>query len=729
MWDKVKAFVLSTLNKKAFPEGNLTLSAEDQSKLDKASGKEGFAEKFMADYNTKETVAANNEFLDAFMAEHGIDPAPETSTDDTPEAGANGIVDPNATLDAKVTALTAGYAKLEAQTKEQQGLIAKLEKLPEADTPEAVVQLAKNQPNLKVKHSKTHLFATTNSWDAVAKRPWNQAALEVAQGTALTEIKAETDWTNTANIEQLNSDIQDYFRKDPMTIHSTLLDGLEMKKYVTMISGVSDEYIHTSIVSGEITQSLKKNYLPKNKVKFVAEKGKVRDIQIDTEFEGYELKKLEKSYLKNFSQLGITDSNPLKERFVLYVVTEIMKRARKEDKIVMGRGVYFENPDRATPGSFMNNFDGFLKLIKDAKGVKYKPFDMGVPTETNIYDYINDFCERLPFDIRILPELQLVLSPYWKRKYNNIREDRKGRNQDYKPEMDTVDDFANIELVTYDQLEGENLIYLTTKDNEYALTDNPNEKNVLQFQKGGVNPRNIKGFGDYKLSSFIAVFGRKQYDQEANTFNDQLFFSNDVDVLTKTYIPVLENTTSPSVSRHTSLVIGEYNTQGTNITNITDATEGDIIYLRGNVDALQSTVKNNANLILADGDFVLSNGNEIVLRALAGGKFIEISRKTVNDTPVVETINITPDATTISAADGTNFATGTNTAATAITNITGAVDGEQYTITGAGGTSNATTITNGGNFFLTADVTFTDGVFLTVEYTASTGKLIEVARG
>ena len=150
-----------------------------------------------------------------------------------------------------------------------------------------------------------------------------------------------------------------------------MLDGYELPKYVEMISGVSDEYTHNQIITGEITQSLKSKFLPKNKVKFEAEKGKVRDIQIDMLFEGYELKKLEKSYLKRFSQLGITDSNPHKERFVMYVVKHIMRRARKEDKIVTGRGVYFADPNRETPASFINNFDGFLKLYLDARGVKY----------------------------------------------------------------------------------------------------------------------------------------------------------------------------------------------------------------------------------------------------------------------------------------------------------------------------------------------------------------------
>ena len=146
-----------------------------------------------------------------------------------------------------------------------------------------------------MKHSRTHLFGIHAGWNAFEGRPWNEAARQALEGQSIT---AETNWTETANIDKLNSDIQDYFRKDPMRIHDTILDGLEMKKYVELISGVSDEYIHTQIVTGEITQSLKSQFLPKNKVKFEAEKGKVRDIQIDMLYKGYELKKMEKVLLK-----------------------------------------------------------------------------------------------------------------------------------------------------------------------------------------------------------------------------------------------------------------------------------------------------------------------------------------------------------------------------------------------------------------------------------------------
>ncbi len=717
MFPLIFAFLNINMEDKLKAKETLELSAEDKVKLDAAAKIEGFAEKFMTDYNTAlagEDTDKALELVSAYMKEvQAEDPDAEKPT---------GKEAPETTASTDVQKLISRQTKMEAEMKVIRAENEKMANKPETDeTVEKIKGSA--MKNSKIGHSKTHLFASNDAWNEFAGRPWNEAAKQAMAGEAITAV---TNWTETANIDKLNSDIQAYFRKDPMLVHSTLLDGLQMKKYVELVSGVSDEYVYTTIATGEITQSLKSKFLPKNKAKFEAEIGKVRDIQIDMLFKGYELKKLEKSYLKNIASLGITDSNPHKLIYVNYVVAEIMKRARKEDKIVMGRGVYFSDPDRTTPASFMNNFDGFIKLILRARGTKFNPFKVGKPTAQNIYDYVNTMCELLPHDVKILPELQYVLSPFWKRKYLEARKNIYGGNTNYTGDTDTVDNFANIELVTYDQLEGEELMYITTKDNEYGLTDKPGEDGFIQFQKGGEDPRDIKAFGDYKLSTFIAVFGRKQLDLAADSFENQLFFSNDVEALTTTYVPVAADDATPSLAIHNSLVIGANNTQATDITNFDDATVGSRVYITGNKDTLISTVKNNANIILADGDFPLNNGSLLVLQALAGGKFIEISRKVAGAAAPVVEIALAADATTADAADGTSFVTVANTVATAITNIENAVVGEQYTIKG-GSATNATTIANAGNFFLSAAITLNVGVYITVEFNGS--KFIEVARG
>lgn len=259
------------------------------------------------------------------------------------------------------------------------------------------------------------------------------------------------------------------------------------------------------------------------------------------------------------------------------------------------------------------------------------------------------------------------------------------------------------------------------------LTDKPGEDGFIQFQKGGAdNPRNMRAYGDYKLSAFVAAFGRKEYDKSALDFDNQLVFSNDVEVLTTSYVPVSANNATPSLEKHHSLIIGDNNTENTDITNLLNGTPGKRVYLLGNGTDFVSTVKNNTNIILADGDFALEKGNLLVLQALAGGKYIEISRSVSGEVATPEPVLLAADATTADAALGTEFITQANTGATALTTIENAIAGERYTITG-GSDTNATTIANGGNFFLTGAISLTDGAFLTVEFT--NGKFVEIARG
>ncbi|WP_271407280.1 hypothetical protein [Tenacibaculum soleae] len=707
-FEKIKALVYGYLNIDAANKEPLNLTAEQKSTLDAQVKKEGFAEKFEARHNEAIEAEKDNQEaisqIDAFMEESGDGAAASEDPNEAPSADDGA----DKSLSAKVTGLTASLkAERTARLKAEQ-TVNKLKGVAEADNPETI------HGNLKqtMQHSTTHLNATNNSWDAFEGRSWNQLAAGLPGAAA-------TNW-NTANIDKLNTDIQDYFRKDPKKLHSTFMDGLELPKYWKLISGVSDEYIFTTISTGEITQGLKIKWLPKNNASFSAQKGKVRDIQIDIEFKGDELKKLEKSYLNNFFNEG---STPFKDGFILYVVKELMKQARKEDKIVIGKGVYFPNENAETPGSFLNNFSGVIKLITDARDVFFKSFKLGKPTDLNVHGYVDNFVKKLPHDIRILPGLVFYMSPTWLKSYNEARRREKGRDQDFSGGIMHVDGYANIEILAYDQLEGYDLFFLTTEDNISILTDKPGENGVLSFQK---DVRNTRALGDYKLGTFIAMFGRKLIGK-TSTYENQLFFSNDVEVLTDVYVPVEKNNATPSLKWHNSLMVGANNTSATNITDFTDAQINSRIYLLGNADENYSTVKNNAKISLLNNDCVLEKGKLLVLYVKLDGTFQELYRE---DTAVTEleeaTVVLENDVTMIDASVGTRFATQSNTQATTINSITNAIDGETYRIEGAG-TRNATTIANSGIFALSAEMTLSDGKFIELYYNGS--KFIETARG
>lgn len=674
--------------------------------LNAAAKKDNFAELFEAAFNQALDGEAANAHIIEFMQSQA-----DGDEEEDIQANANQEPENQASLLENVRNLTASNSKLQAQ-------VQKLVSKPEEDTPMAVV---KNDGKLNdvPKHSKTHLFASDNPLNAIVpEKPWNVNAAKIKNPSEITNA-ATTNW-NTINIDKINEEFGAYSRKNLDKIVALMRDGFSIPAHWQVIPNVSDEIAFMAFLSGEITQGKKKAWLPKNNHKFVPQKGKVYDVQIDMTWTGYELKKIEKTWLNSF--FNNVASNPYKMSFVEYLVMELIKRARKEDKIRLAKGVYFPNDDMEIAGSFLNAGSGLLKLIDTKKKAgEYNAFKMGVPTPANTYDYINDFVSRLPHDIRIIPDLQLVISPTMFKDYGDGKETAKGTNTDYKGKDPYVDGYENIKFVPWPQLEGQKLIFLTTWDNINILIDKPGEESIVTFEK---DKRDINAFADYKIGPHVSVFGAQMADGALVGYENQLFFSNDVEILHDVYVPVPANTATPDLQYHHSLIIGEHNTSATDITNFLNATVGEKIYLTGNTSTNKSTVKNNSNIILSGGDCELTTTTLLVLMARSDGKFVELYRTDLSVSSTAYELAV--DATTADATNGTEFITQANTEATALTNITNAVDGETYIIRG-GSSTNATTIANSGNFTLSAAMTLNAGTFIKLFYNGT--KFIEISRG
>ena len=252
----------------------------------------------------------------------------------------------------------------------------------------------------KVAHSKTHLFARNESpWNAFEGRPWNQAARDGS-------LSADTAW-GPADISRVNEDLGAYARKNAEEIFSLLMDGLEIPKHWGLVSGITDEAIMLQIVTGDITQGFKAQWLPKNNQRFEPIKNKIFDIQIDATWTVTQMKALERNYLQQFFA---KTSSPYKDDFVAFLLKELIKKARKEDKIALFKGVHYETPESATkPGRFINKMNGMVKTLAGYRDVVYKSHKLGRPTDENIYDYINNWVRSLPYDVRVQP-LVLELS-------------------------------------------------------------------------------------------------------------------------------------------------------------------------------------------------------------------------------------------------------------------------------------------------------------------------------
>lgn len=704
------AFINGVLGTDFKLDGNVDLSKEQKQSLDKAAKKEGFAEKFVLELKSFNENTEANEAITQFMQNE----AANTDAADTNLNPNASTEDP--TLSENVNGLIKKVGSLEEANKKLKGDVKKLSDKPEVDKP--LETITGKQTIMKViKHSKTHLFGSAENFNAFADRPWNNRVKEIK---SVDEIpKKLTDW-NTINIDKINADFGDYSRKNLNKIVSLLRDGFGIPAHWKVLSGISDEVAYANLLSGEITQGIKKLWLPKNKHKFIPQIAKVYDKQIDMTWTGYELKQIEKTWLNSiFNNVA---SDPYKISFVEYLVAELIKQARKEDKITIIKGVYYPNDDMSIAGSFLNAMSGFLKLVDTKRRAgEYNAFIMGEPTIAGAYDYINNMVEKLPHDVRILPELQLLISNAYMKAYKDGLELAKGTNTDYKGKSAmNVDGYANIKFVPLAQLEGSGFMAITTWDNISILVDKPGEESVVTFEK---SKRDINAFADYKLGSYVSAFGAQMADGNLVGFDNQLFFSNDVEIVSDVFVPVPANIATPDLKHHQSLIIGEHNTAATDITDFLNETAGQKVYLRGNNDTNPSTLKNGAALILG-ADIILTTTTEVVLMARSDGKFILLYQidLSAND----DTVVLAADATIPDAADGTEFVTVANTGATAITNIANAVQDETYKITG-GSDTNSTTIANAGNFTLSATMTLGDGAWIELYYNGV--KFIEIQRG
>ncbi|WP_196890385.1 hypothetical protein [Aureivirga marina] len=709
----IEALILTKLNLKAFADGKLEFTSEQKEKLKATFGDktEELTAKFSKEYNAKLEAGLNSKELDqtinAFLEENSNS---EANTED-----GEGNEEEESILQKAQKVIEIGASK-DKQIKQLQADLLKLANEPE---PETSIETVKLDNMKQIGHSETHLFSSNEKFNAIEGRSWNKNFKDITSKESTLDTVALTEW-NTINIEKINSDIQDYAAKFSPNIETLLRDSYGIPAHWKLVSGVSDKYIMAKLVSGEITQARKKDWLPKNKSRFVPQIGKVYDVQIDIEYEGYELQKLEKTWLQ--SQFDLNGSDPYKLSFVQYLVENLIKHARKEDKIVLVKGVYNPSEDSNTPASYLNRMTGLLKLISLNRNQTYVPFKLGKPTKQNIFEYVKKMCDSLPYDIKTLPELRFGISPSWLRAYKEGWEFAKGVNTDYKGTMDSVDGYPNVKFDSLVQLEGSDLFYITLPDNITVMVDKVGEENNFSMIK---KIRGIQIACDYKLGIMIECFGADIKASKMVSFENQLFFSNDVEICNDVYVPADANTTTLTAKYHNAIIVGKGNTSPKEVTDIIDVTPGELIYLKGDNEENPSTIKNNDKIILSGGDCVLKPNIELVLLVRSDSKLLEIKR--VDLAKEYDGVKLNSDVTELDAAEGMEFVTSENTSQVEISDILNAIPGETYRITGGSDTNPSILKKSNSKFSLASDITLTTGKFIELTFTGQ--KFIEGKRG
>ncbi len=525
--------------------------------------------------------------------------------------------------DAKAEGKDDSLAVLQAIEKDMIAKKEALEKLindPENDTPEA-----QEQRKAAMKHSKTHLFSSNKDYDAIDhSRPWNQAFAKGATASS-------TDYASEITINKLQGDTELYFRQNPDEIRSLHRDNFELPDFWPKRLNVDDKVSDGTIVTGEITQGRKYGWLPKNVQEIEAEVGQIFPVQIDAEWSGAKLQEIETSWLNKYNKEG---SQPEKMSFVRFLVGELMKQARVEDRIASLNGIFVQTPKDATKaGKFLSRMNGLFYQLWWARDVKkkFRAFEMGGITAQNVYDYFHSddvdnlgFLKRLPQEVISKPNLVVYLHykvwGWYKAKYKELN----GTNMDYKGKPQHFEDYPNIRVETFVDQENPNFVFATFDDNIEILENIPNEKSAFKFQ---FLKRFIYMMSDYKLGIWLKHIGREVNPNDPEQFKVQSVWSNDQPIfLTERFIPAFDNTTGKVKVDYKNIQVDE--SWGTAITQFTDTYPGMILKVRGNTGmaASKNIVAAAGKVVLTGGAFDLKLGGTITFVVLSDYSVKELSR-------------------------------------------------------------------------------------------------------
>lgn len=607
----------------------------------------------------------------------------------------------------ETVALVQAIAK---KNNEQAAQIQKLIADPEGDVPSAIIQ----GNGKKITHSASHLFGSTKAYDAFEERNWN------ARAAGLTT--AATNFTDQPTVQKLNNDLDLYFRENPEELKSLHRDNFGLPAFWNKRTKVDDKVADATIATAEISQARKLPWLPKNRQIIKPEEGQIFPIQIDIEYVGYFLQKIEASWLNMMNKEG---SQPYKTSFVRFLVSEIDKKARQEDRIATIKGVYVETPENATtPGRFINRQNGLLYLAQQARDVtkKYRPFDLGMPTPTNIVDYVDNFIKQLPYDVRTQQGLVLYLSDFWLKAYKRRSETLFGGNNDYTGYPTNPKDYNNIKFEVLVDMEGSDFMFMTFDDNIEVLENIPAEKSMYHFE---YLKRMIYIWADYKMGVRFLHIGNPVVPGDPLEFSVQTVWSNTAPVFPADFfVPVNDDATGKVKVNFKNLYVTK--DWATDITEFTNTTPGTIIKIKG--DTQLTAVKNvvdGAKVDLAGNvAFNLKSGGTLTLYVNADGTVKELSRTAAPETTVVSDVNF--DTATVDANLGNIFRYN-GTATKAITGIQNGVEGKTIKIFGTDTASVDVTFSDTGNINVASAATLLDATDY-LQLTLVDGVWIETGR-
>ncbi|OIQ22034.1 MAG: hypothetical protein BM557_01255 [Flavobacterium sp. MedPE-SWcel] len=668
-------------------EGTETdFTPEQKEKLEAAIGVEnaakmikGFSQELRNMTQNDQSLKAVKDEIDALVLEANL-----TEEQMQNFEGKNG----NEELSAKIQAI-------KDKQKEQGQLINKLLQDPEGDVPTAIIQ---GLGNKTMKHSDSHLFATGKSYDAFEKRPWNARFRDG-------NVKA-TDFNNESNIPTLQDDLKHFVTENPSVINSLFSDFEGLPEEWSRRTGVLDRVEDGFVIAGEVVQGRKKGWSPKGRFKFSTEQGRVYRKKIDITFDGYELQEIENTWLRIKNSDG---SHPWKMSFIGFLLSELVKRQKVDDRNAQINGIFVETPEgHDMPGAAVNSQNGLLYLWWFYRDVakKYRPFTSGellggLPTNSNIVDYIEEMINNIPEDYRKMKGLEIQLSDKWMRIYRkrageiyNLQYNTDQGKKEY--DLPHPIDRPNFKFQVLKDMTNTDFIGITFSENVQILDFDASEKGKFTITH---EKRDTHIFADYRQGIRFIYVGNKLATGEPEHFEVQYLWSNNAPIFNKEItVPAFDDRTALLKMSYPSIEIDEKW-----VTDIVDIegnlVPGQIVRIKGNAAmAGVKNLKNNAKFDLAS-DYPLNTDGTITLYVKEDKTLKEISR--TNEAPTAADTAIKFDTTSIDANEGIEFKY-TGTTAT-VEDILNGIEGKTISIYGSDTANVTLTLTTAGNINMASD--------------------------
>jgi hypothetical protein len=471
--------------------------------------------------------------------------------------------------------------------------------------------------------------------------------------------------------------------------------------------GVLDRVADGFIIAGEIVQGRAKGWSPKNRFKFSSEEGKVFRKKIDITFDGFELQQIENTWIRIKNSDG---SHPWKMSFIGFLLSELVKRQKVDDRMAQVNGIFVENPGGDDkPGKAVNSQNGlrFLWWYYRDIAQKYRAFDIGVPTEANIVDYVEKMIMGIPEEYRDQQGMEIQLSKRWLKAYREragevyqlmYASDQGKKEYDknhpidrpnyiFQPLKDmTKTDFIGITLSKNVQI----LDYDVTEKGKFTVTHDKRDTNI---------------FADYRLGIRFIYVGNKLAAGEPEEFAVQQVWSNNVPIFgSEVNVPAFDDKTGILKVAYPNIVIDE--DWKTDIADIEgNLVPGQIVRITGNASlAGLKNLKDNAKFDLT-ADYPLNTPGTITLFVNEDKTLKELGRTIT--APAVASTDVTFDTATVDADSGSVFRY-TGAANKAITGILNGVEQKSIRIYGTDAVNIDVTFSTTGNIKMVSAATLGD---------------------